>query len=333
MKDASDGGGLHRGIPHQLTVRHFRAFVALAEELHFGRAAACLHLTSSALSQTLRQLEVAVGATLVRRTTRRVELTPAGAAALEPVQAALRAFDSAVAWMQRATAGEVGDLAVGYLIGAGLELMPAVIRAFERATPDIQLNLREYDFTSPAAGLDVGEVDVAFVRPPLALPGLTYLNLLEEPRVACLPSGHRLARSKQVRVCDLLAEPIVAAPSVDTVWRNYWTLVPERGGSAPDVVLDAPTFEAELQAVGAGKGISIAGLTAARYYARPGVTFVPVCDLAPCRIALAWWPERAWGGVERLVRVAKEQKATYGESADRADVKHASSAGLDETWE
>jgi DNA-binding transcriptional LysR family regulator len=293
----------------QLTIRHLRAFVALADELHFGRAAARLHLTSSALSQTLRQLEVAVDTTLVRRTTREVELTPAGRAALEHAKAALTAFDSAVARMQRAARGEVGDLAVGYVIGAGLELMPRVIRAFERSTPDVRLELREYDFTYPAAGLDVGEVDVAFVRPPLDLPGLEYLELLEEPRVACIPTGHRLARRKQVRVRELLAEPIVAAPSVDKVWRDYWILVPERGGHPPHVALDAPTFEAELQAVGAGRGISITGLTAARYYARPGVTFVLVSDLTPCRIALAWWPERVWGGIERLVAVAAEQKA------------------------
>jgi DNA-binding transcriptional LysR family regulator len=85
------------------------------------------------------------------------------------------------------------------------------------------------------------------------------------------------------------------------------------------VVLDAPTFEAELQAVGAGRGISITGLTAARYYARPGVTFVLVSDLAPCRIALAWWPERVWGGVERLVAIAREQKAAYDRSAQTAE--------------
>ena len=270
----------------------------------FGQAAARLHLTSSALSQTLHQLEVAVGTGLVRRTTRQVELTPAGRAALEHAQAALTAFDSAVARMQRAARGEVGDLAVGYVIGAGLELMPAVIRAFERSTPDVRLELREYDFTHPAAGLDAGEVDVAFVRPPLDLSGLEYLDLLEEPRVACLPTGHRLARRKQVRVRDLLAEPIVAAPSVDEVWRDYWILVPERGDRPPNVVLEAPTFEAELQAVGAGRGISIAGLTAARYYARPGVTFVRVSDLAPavsrsrggqsaCGVAWSdWWRSR-----------------------------------------
>jgi DNA-binding transcriptional LysR family regulator len=303
----------------QLAVRHLRAFVVLAEELHFGQAAARLHLTSPALSQTLRQLEVAVGTSLVRRTTRSVELTPAGQAALERARAALTAFDGAVAHMQRAARGEVGDLVVGYVIGAGLELMPAVIRAFERSTPDARLELREYDFTNPAAGLDCGEVDIAFVRPPLDLEGLEYMELLEEPRVACVPTGHRLAQRRQVRVRDLLDEPIVAAPSSDQVWRDYWILAAERGGRPPNVVHEAATFEAELQAVGAGRGISITGLTAARYYARPGVSFLVVSDLPACHIALAWWPDRAWGGVERLTGIAREVKIAYDQrvGADR----------------
>jgi DNA-binding transcriptional LysR family regulator len=295
----------------QLTIRHLRAFVVLAEELHFGQAAARLHLTSSALSQTLHQLEVAVGASLIHRTTRRVELTPAGRAALDPARAALVAFDGAVVHMERAGRGEGGDLVVGYVIGAGLEVMPSIIRAFERSTPDARLELREYDFTNPAAGLAGSEVDIAFVRPPLGLEGLEYLELLEEPRVACLPTGHRLAKRRHVRVRDLLDEPIVAAPSVDKVWRDYWILAEERGGHPPNVVYEAPTFEAELQVVGAGRGISITGLTAARYYARPGVTFVVVSDLPACHIALAWWPERAWGGVERLVGIAREVKRAY----------------------
>jgi DNA-binding transcriptional LysR family regulator len=305
------------GVSHQLTVRHMRTFVALAEELHFGRAAAQLHLTSSALSQTLRQLEVAVGTTLVRRTTRQVELTPAGRVALEHAQAALTAFDSAIAWMQRAARGEVGELAVGYMIGAGLELMPAVIRDFERSTPDVRLSLHEYDFTRPAAGLDTGEADVAFVRPPLDLPGVEFLPLIAEPRVACVPSGHRLARRKQVQVRDILDEPIVAAPSSDLVWRDYWILVPERDGRAANVVAEAPTFEAEMQSVAAGRGISISGLTTARYYARPGVTFVPVVDLSPCHEALAWWPDRVWGGVERLLSVARAQQLALERSRRR----------------
>ena len=73
--------------------------------------------------------------------------------------------------------------------------------------------------------------------------------------MACLPTGHRLATRRQVRVRDLLEEPIIAAPSVDTVWRDYWILVQERGGRAPNVVYEAPTFEAELQAIAAGRGI------------------------------------------------------------------------------
>jgi DNA-binding transcriptional LysR family regulator len=299
----------------QLTLRHLRVFHAIAEERHFGRAAAQLHLTSSALSQTLQQLETAVGTTLIRRTTRQVELTPAGEAVLEQVHAALAAFDVAITSMQRAARGEVGDLSVGYVIGAGLELMPAVIRAFEEMTPDVRLELREYDFTHPAAGLDIGEVDAAFVRPPIDVPDLEYLPLLEEPRVACLPTGHRLASRREVRVRDLLAEPIVAAPSVDRVWRDYWILVPERDGQPAPVALEAPTFEAELQAVAAGRGISITGLTAARYYSRPGVIFKPIVDLEPCQVSLAWSPGRSWGAVERLIAVAREQQELHATSA------------------
>jgi DNA-binding transcriptional LysR family regulator len=294
-----------------LTIRHLRAFVVLAEELHFGRAAAALHITSSALSQTLNQLEVEIGTSLIYRTTRKVELTSIGAEALPAAKEAIASFDLAVERMQRVARGEDGELVVGYVIGAGLELMPSVFRAFEQSTPGARLAFREYDFTSPAAGLDNGEVDIAFVRPPLDLEGLEYLELLGEPRVACVPTGHRLARQSQVTARELLPEPIVAAPSTDAVWRDYWLLVPEREGKAPEVVLEAATFEAEFQAVAAGRGISIVGLTAARYYSRPGVTFVPISDLEPCKVCLAWWPDRAAAGVERLVAVAKSKRAEF----------------------
>ena len=293
----------------QLTIRHMRAFVVISEELHFARAAARLHLTSPALSQTLRQLEVGVGAILVHRTTRTVELTPAGHATLERARAAITAFDSAVAHMQRAARGEVGDLLVGYVIGAALELLPAVARSFERSAPDVRVEFREYDFSDPTAGLDRGEVDAAFVRPPLSVEGLEYLELHSEPRVACLPEGHRLAERSEIFVHELLGEPIVASPSRDPVWRDYWILVPERDGRAPNVVHEAATFDGEFQAVGAGKGISITGLTSARYYARPGVRFVPVTDLSPCRACLAWRPERSWGAVDRLIAITEQEKA------------------------
>jgi DNA-binding transcriptional LysR family regulator len=301
-------------LPMHLTIRHLRAFVVLAEELHFGQAAARLHLTSPALSQTLRQLEAAVGTQLLHRTTRHVELTPAGVAALERAHAAITAFDSAVAHMQRAARGEVGDLVVGYVIGAGLELLPSTVRAFERSAPDVRLELREYDFTSPAAGLDAGEVDAAFVRPPLAIEDLEYLALLVEPRVACLPEGHRLARRENVRVCEILDEPIIAAPSRDPVWRDYWILGPERNGQPANVVHEAATFEGELQAVGAGHGISITGLTAAKYYARPGVRFVIIEDLDPCHIALAWRADRAWGAVKRFAEIVEQERANYAQA-------------------
>lgn len=297
-------------VSHQITIRHLRAFVAVAEELHFGRAAAELNLTSSALSQTLRQLEVAVGATLVRRTTRRVELTAAGISALEPAKFALSYFDAALERMHDAATGEAGILRVGYVIGAGLELMPATIRAFQEEVSTVDVQLREYDFSRPDAGLEMGEVDIAFLRPPLRLDDVEYLPLLEEPRVACLPEGHPLAGRERVRVRELLGEPIIAAPTSDEVWRGYWLLGPQREGRPANVVLEASTFEAELQAVAAGRGISTTGLTAARFYARPGVRFSLISDLDPCQIVLGWKPP-AQGVTERFIDVARRIKDDY----------------------
>ncbi len=301
-------------VSQQITIRHLRAFVAVAEEQHFGRAAAALHLTSSALSQTLRQLETAVGAVLVRRTTRSVELTPTGVAALEAARHAISAFDAALERIQEVARGEAGVLRVGYVIGAGLELVPAVIRAFEREVPTVELKLREYDFSRPDAGFETGEVDVAFLRPPLRIPDLTYLPLMQEPRVVCLPEGHRLAGHEYVRVKDIIDEPIIAAPTEDEVWRGYWILRPQREGRPANVVEEAPTFEAELQAVAAGRGISTTGLTAARYYSRPGVTFSVIADLPPCEVALAWRDE-SLGTVSRFVEVARHVKRAFDERA------------------
>jgi len=301
----------------QITIRHLRAFVAVAEEEHFGRAAAALHLTSSALSQTLRQLEAAVGADLVRRTTRSVALTPTGEAALEPARHALAAFDAALERIQEVARGEAGVLRVGYVIGAGLELMPAVIRAFERDVPTVELKLREYDFTRPDAGLESGEVDIAFLRPPLRIADLTYLPLLEEPRVVCLPDGHRLAGHEYVRVKDIIDEPIIAAPTEDEVWRGYWILRPQREGRPANVVEEAPTFEAEFQAIAAGRGISTTGLTAARYYSRPGISFSLIADLPPTEVALAW-REESHSIVARFVEIAAEVKRAFDARAIEA---------------
>ena len=103
-------------------------------------------------------------------------------------------------------------LSLGYVIGAGLEFMPRLVRTYLERRPDQPLNSVEYDFADPTAGLRDHQVDAAIVRPPLGLAGIATLELTTEPRVACLPEGHRLAKREAVTVNDLLQEPIIAAP-------------------------------------------------------------------------------------------------------------------------
>jgi len=267
-------------------LRHLRSFVVLAEELHFARAAATLHISQPALSQTIRQLELATGLQLLRRTTRAVELTDAGRGFRDDAVAVVAQFD---AMMERAldvAAGRRGKLHVGYTIGAGVDIVPSVLRAYAAAFPDVEVDLREFDFSQPAAGLDDRRTDVAIVRPPIDVDDAVFFTLVREPCVACVYEGHALAERDQVSITELLSEPIVAAPGSGT-WRDYWLGCEYRHGEPPYVVAEAATFEAELQTVAAGRGISITTGTAARFYARPGLRFPVITDIPPCEVAVA----------------------------------------------
>jgi DNA-binding transcriptional LysR family regulator len=272
----------------QVTLRQVEAFLAVAEEQHFGRAAERLHVSPPWLSQTIKDLERALGARLLARTTRSVALTDAGAIFAALAGRAVRDLETAVASVAERGRGQ--RITLGYTIGAGLDLVPDLLRTFTAKHPDLTVATREFDFCDPTAGLREREVDIAVVRPPIGLAGLVSIDLLTEPRVACLPEGHPLAGRETVRVEELLGEPIIAAPPSPGPWRDYWILSDYRTSPAP-VVAEAPNFEAELHLIARGAGISVSALAASRWYRRPGVAFVPISDLEPCRVALAWRPE------------------------------------------
>jgi DNA-binding transcriptional LysR family regulator len=270
-----------------LEYRHLRAFVTLADELHFRRAAERLHVAQPTLSQTLRQLELSTGVKLFERSTRHVVLTSAGRALLDEARAAVAAFDKVLVRASQVGRGQAGELVIGYEVSTGLDFLPQVLREFDRVCPRVRVTLVEFDFAAPAAGLDTGETDVAFLRPPIDCEGLELLTLRTEPRVLCVPSTHPFADRCSVRVAEILPEPIIAAPTPG-VWRDYWILADHRAGQEAPIALEASTCDSELQAVAAGRGIIVTSQTYERYYRRPGVSFVPIDDLAPCEIALAW---------------------------------------------
>jgi len=284
-------------------LRHLRAFVAVAHTANFTRAAEQLHISQPSLSYTIRQLEGQLGLLLFARTTRETALTADGERFLLEAKAVLARYGQALERAGRMAAGEFGWLRVGYLIGAAVEHVPSVLRAFAERYPDVHVELTEFDFAAPDGGLDDGAVDVAIVRPPLSVSDAVVETLLTEPCVVCLPEHHRFATLPAVTVAQLLDEPIVAAPG-NGGWRDYWILASYRDGP-PEVVYQAATFEAELQAVALGRGLSIVPETAARIYARPGVRFVPITDLPPCEVAVARAPE-APRSADNFARLAVE---------------------------
>jgi DNA-binding transcriptional LysR family regulator len=289
-------------------LRQLRAFAAVAAELNFVRAAERLHLSQPALSQTIKHLEEQLGLQLLYRDTRRVQLTAAGALILEDVHDILNRYKSFIGRAQDIAKGRRGSLKVGYLIGAGVDLVPSIIRSFSAQFPDVNIVLKEYDFANPDAGIFNG-MDVSVLRPPIEGDGVDLIPLLEESCVACLPETHRLAQKTTISIYELLDDPIIAAPGKG-VWRDYWLANAYRKSSKPNVVYEAPTFESEFQAVASGKGISITPIAASRFYARPGLAFPKIKDMPPCHVSIAL-PKKASPLAREFAQVATALAQSY----------------------
>src|ERR1700749_4678303 len=177
-----------------MELRHLRYFVVVAEELHFRRAAERLHMSQPPLSQQIRALEEEVGATLLLRTQRKVELTGAGAAFLQRAREILGAVEDAALEARRVQRGEVGRLAIGFVGSAMYSVVPERLRAFRDRHPDVGLRLHELGTTEQLRRLDDGRLDIGFIRAPGSRPGLSTETVLREPVVAAPPDGHPLAR-------------------------------------------------------------------------------------------------------------------------------------------
>jgi len=291
-----------------LDLRHVATFVVVAEELHFGNAASRLHLAQPAVSAHVRKLEDDVGAQLLLRTSRRVELTDAGAAFLVHARRLQQDARAAIVEARRIDRGESGSLTVGLAQGSLLPPLREAFAAFTAARPDVTLTLRESSFGDPSGGLDTGEADVAIVCPPLGTPDILTQVLAEEPRVAVLPEAHPLAARDEVAIEDLLDEPWTYA-ATDPVWRAFWTAEAERGGPAR-YGATVESMEGIFKAVQTGVAVALVPASVERAMDWEGVVFRSVRGTEPNRIAVAWRP----GADDPLVRafVAEVKRAVLG---------------------
>jgi len=272
-----------------MELRTLRYFVTLAEELHFGRAAQRLAITQPPLSLAIRALEQELGVQLFARTRRQVELTHAGATFREEAAAILARADEARRLALAADRGQVGRLVIGFMSASTYTLMPPVLRDFAAGHPRVRLDLRELTLPQQFAALRRGDIDVGFVRPPVADAELDSEVLLEEPLLVALPGGHPLAAQARIALAQLASEPFVMfqrAPGLvlhDLVLG--WCL---QQGMAPRVVQEASQTHAIVGLVSAGIGVALVPASARDMRPRD-VEFRPLRTRSPkVGTALAW---------------------------------------------
>ncbi|MFF5290514.1 LysR family transcriptional regulator [Paractinoplanes globisporus] len=257
-----------------LDLRKLRYFAAVADKLHFGRAADELHIAQPVLSRQIRALEKELGTPLLTRDSHGVALTDAGRQLLTDAGPLLA---SAHAVRRRVTVAAHGSrrLMVGFR--AGIAVTPAV-RRFAIRHPDVLVDLRRIEGDDQAAMLLDGRIDVGYVRLPIDEAGLRVTSLYTEPRVAVLPAGHRLAGKDRIAEADLAGEPVL--------WHADTSTQPTKRPH-PDAGYRVRGVDETLEQVAAGRGISFLARSATVFYSHPEVSYVPIPDLAPDQVCLA----------------------------------------------
>lgn len=276
-------------------VRDLRYFVAVAEELHFTRAAERLYVSQPALSKQVRALERHLGVELFRRDPQGVTLTEAGAALLPHARRVLGAWSEGSAALQAARVAARSTLVVGMSTSPGRGgLLPAIRSRFTAAHPDTVLRLRQVSWEDPTAGLADGDADIAFVWLPLPdAERYGWTVVAEEPRLVALPQTHPLASRPEIDFADLMDEPFLALPAGAGPLRDYWLALEERAGRPPRIGAEIAGTEETYEALVAGLGVCLVATGNAPLITLGGVVTRPVRGLAPSRFALAWRREDA----------------------------------------
>lgn len=266
--------------------RVLRYFLVLAEELHFRRAAERLYITSPALSQQIRQLEATVGAQLLHRTSRSVELTEKGAELIPLARSMVEAADEVSRWAQAASRPQQ-VLRIGYMATGAGDATQEILRAAEESLRGIDIRLRYVDWGEQVRVVVDGDVDVAFIRDPAPAPQLRVSTILTEPRVVILPVDHPLASRTGVRFDEIAGERFLPSATGSPEWIDYWLVNPRPDGSRARVGPSISSVEEMLDYCAAGRGVAVTATSVSHFYAHPGVRFVEIVDLPHTHVLLA----------------------------------------------
>ncbi|MEV7144010.1 LysR family transcriptional regulator [Streptomyces tauricus] len=282
-----------------MELRTLRYFVAVAEELHFGRAATRLHISQPPLSRAIQRLESELGAALFDRSSAGVTLTPAGTLLLDEARDLLGRADrirervAAAAGAAILTVGILGDSTDPGVIG--------LAAAHRRRYPHVEVRVRETDLTDPTCGLRAGSVDIALTRGPFDETGLAVRELRADPVGALLRADDPLARRESLKLADLTGRRWFRFPAgTDPLWQSYWS------GGEPR---EGPVVRAVQECRQAVLWNGTVGMTLLDHVPARGLTVVPVIDMEPSRVVVAWKQGDTNPVIRSFVRIAA---AAYG---------------------
>ncbi len=261
-----------------MELRQLRYFVAVAEELHFRRAAQRLHIAQPPLSQQIRKLERELGVELFRRTNRQVELTDAGRIFLEEARRTLSNAERAVEAVRSAARGEVGWLRIGFVGSVSYDLLPRLLSEFRKRYPEVQLDLRQLTTEEQMECLEKGDIDLGISRELEEINGLEVVPLLSERLFAALPAEHPLASSEKAELAELSEDSFITVPrrEVPRLYDNFVYLC-RTAGFDPKIVQEALQFPTILGLVSAGLGVAVVPAVV-QAFGKTGVAYLPLTD-------------------------------------------------------
>lgn len=302
-----------------MELRLLRYFVAVAEELHFGRAAARLGIAQPPLSQQIRRLEDELGVLLLRRTQRHVELTDAGEVFLAEARDILGRVERAVELAQRAQNGEIGSLRIGFAGSASYHAMPVLVRAYRERYPQVDVSLREMTTLDQIDALHEGRIHAGFLRLPVPDALLDFVVTRRERFIVALPESHPLAALERVPIARLAGEPFVLQPRHQG-WGYYDTIIAacHAQGFSPLIRQEALELHTIVGLVAARLGVSLVPASA-RELRGTGVAYREIDGSSPVtEMALAWRRADLSPVLRSFVAVANELQETV-EQLDSGD--------------
>jgi DNA-binding transcriptional LysR family regulator len=272
-----------------MELRQIRSFLSVAETLHFGRTAELIHISQPALSLQIRALEEEVGVRLFERNRRKTTLTAAGLAFRDDAAAALSQLEQAIRRAKLAANGKLGLLRIGFISTAGRELVADIVRQFRELYPEVEVSLRNILTAEQVQMLETGSLDIGFLRLPIGgHSALDVVTVHREPFVLVVPSSHKLAKRKRVRLREVAGENFVM---YERTWapgfHDLMFGILRDAGIVPNVTQTAGEVPTLISLVHSRMGITIAPLSVVKH----SVASVVICEILDripmCEIAIA----------------------------------------------